>query len=322
MAMKLPILILFIISSTSVGLLGQNERYVMPTDKKQLTVVTEPPTLYKGFLKASLAYSHGFLYNYFDDSGNRVKTLGSLSAQSRMFLLSAQYGITERLEANINLPYLHSTTNMSLDYEFPLMDSIVTMQWNKKMSGISDLYFGLRYQLLKGDIVKPYITLALTFTAPTARKNPTNIIDEENYDGAPGSGEPELTFDLNFKKIFYPYSFVSTISYTNYFGGKKVLAPYEDPTEFKSGNLFMGYLGLGFHLNDWIVINNELIFSRKGENLTAGVGDGVNSQYLAYHPYLYFQVNHIRFVQSIEVPLFGKYSSANPSYILMVQYIL
>ncbi|MFP4059455.1 MAG: hypothetical protein ACLFUC_03105 [Bacteroidales bacterium] len=303
------------------SLLSQTERFVMPSDKKQLTVVTEPPTLYKGFLKTGLSYSHGFLYDYFNDDGKKEKSLGSLSAQSWFFLLSAQYGISDRLEVNVNIPYLRSTTNMSLDMEFPLFDSTATRIWSNKTSGISDIYFGFRYQLIAGDIVKPYLTLAMTATMPTAEKNPTNIIDENNYDGAPGTGEPKLAVDLNFKKIFYPFAFVSTLSYTRYFGGEKFLEPFQEPSAFNSGNLWLGYGGLSFHLNDWIVFTNEFIYSHKGELEIEGEGDGIKYMNFTYHPYLYFQINHLRVVQSVEIPLWGRYTSADPGYIFMVQYI-
>jgi len=59
--------LLFIIIIITSGTYAQVERVVLPGELRQETIVTEPPTLRKGFLRAGLAYSHAFIDKIFDE---------------------------------------------------------------------------------------------------------------------------------------------------------------------------------------------------------------------------------------------------------------
>ena len=61
----------------------QTEKQMIPSDLKQQTVVTEPVTLRKGFLRAGILLNYRVVDKYFTESGERdypTSTWGSKSA--------------------------------------------------------------------------------------------------------------------------------------------------------------------------------------------------------------------------------------------------
>ena len=59
------------IISVHVSTYSQTENQVVPGDLKQQTIVTEPATLMKGFLRAGILLNYRVADRYFSESGSK-----------------------------------------------------------------------------------------------------------------------------------------------------------------------------------------------------------------------------------------------------------
>jgi hypothetical protein len=298
----------------------QTEKYLLPAEIKEQTIITEPATLQKGFFRTSIVLSHGFEDKIFDETSKKINLFGSASEQTRSITLAAQYGITDRLQLNLLVPYISNQLRASGIEERPGEGTMVLKQWKQDAKGLGDVELGVYYQVLTEKPDRPSITLRTTFRFNTGKKNPTNVIDEKNFDAPAGTGEPLLAIDAHLRKIIYPYSFTFTTMYYYYFGGNKVMKPGEYPQSFRTGNMIVFMGSANFHVNEWIALVNEIMYFH-------GAGDEIDGETtisekwaFIYHPYLYFQIKRFRLVQSVEIPLKGCVYTADPQYILMLQY--
>ena len=303
------------------ALYAQVEEKLAPTDLKQQTVITEPATLHKGFLRAGLAGTYSIVDKYFTTDSKKESFANNIWAKTWFVQGLFQYGLTDRLQVEIDIPYKIGQVFQSLRYEMPInnIDSVVA--WNVNGSGIGDLTFSAGYQLIMAAINRPSVSVYVDFTAPTGQKNPTNVVDERNYTLPQGSGEPSLDINLKMRRINFPYAYSGYITYNMFFGGSKIFYPGEEEKKFKSGN----YLNVGgsfdFHLNDWIALQNGLDAYFYAKDEVSGVKDPENKWLIQYFPRLTFQIKRLRLAQAITVPLKGKSAGADVSYFLIVQYM-
>jgi hypothetical protein len=128
---------------------------------------------------------------------------------------------------------------------------------------------------------------------------------------------------LIYRKISYPYSYSFHSLFKYSFGGVKVMAPYEDPISFRSGNYYEVGGNFDFLLNDWIAIQNDLFFVYKNADKFDGetVQLKVDQMAIAYFPNINFQFKKFRLVQGVCIYLFGKTMPADPQYEIDLQYI-
>lgn len=301
---------------------AQVEQQIIPSDLKQLTAITEPATLMKGFLRTGVLYDHAFFKKVFDDNANKITLPGSALSQSRTLELSVQYGITDRFQANFSLPFRFDFLQQSAILDDPLYELKTAVIWNQKGYGLGDISVGLYSQIIREKDRMPSITARGTFYIPTGRKDITNVTDQRNFDLPTGSGEMKFAVDIQARKIIYPYSFIFITGLDYPFGGNKILEPGGASTSFRSGNIFYLNGGFNFHLNDWLSISNDIMYQYVGREETDGIKSSYNPWALTYQPYIHFQIRHLRFVQSVIIPLKGKYYTADPHYIFCVQYIL
>ncbi len=300
---------------------GQTEKYLLPTEIKQQTIITQPATLQKGFFRTGIVLSHGFADKVFDETGKKINLPRSASEQIRSIIMAAQYGITDKLQLNLLVPYISNQLSASAIQEWPGVGTTVLEQWQQDAKGLGDVELGLYYQVLTEKPDRPSITLRTAFRFNTGEKNPTNIKDQNNYDAPPGTGEPRLSLDVNFRKVMYPYSFTFAAEYDYHFGGQKVFIKQgEDELSFRTGNIlaFMG--SANFHVNEWIALVNDFKYFYGWKDEIAGENVFYNTWALIYHPYLYFQIKRFRLVQSVEIPVKGCVYPADPQYILILQY--
>ena len=52
--------------------MAQVEEQVLPTDLKQQTIITQPVTLYKGFLRVGFTGTYGVIDRIFTEDGDKV----------------------------------------------------------------------------------------------------------------------------------------------------------------------------------------------------------------------------------------------------------
>lgn len=301
---------------------GQIEKYLLPTEIKEQTIITEPATLQKGFFRTGLIFTYAFFDKIFDENNEKISPFESITAQSRSITAIAQYGLTDRLQINLRVPYISNKFNSSSIEEWPGVDSVISYHWQQDAKGLGDIELELFYQVLTEKPTRPSVTLRTNFRANTGKKDITNIKDENNYDAPPGTGEPRLSVDVHLRKIFYPYSFTFTARYDYYFGGNKVIKPGKDEVSFRTGNMIAVMGSANFHVNEWIALVNDIMYFYGRGDEEDGIKIFSEKWAFIYHPYLYFQIKRLRLAQSVEIPVKGCVYTADPQYILILQYQL
>jgi len=303
---------------------GQGEDQLLPSELKQLTVITEPVTLPKGFFRLSI---HGYQSShkrYFDDSGKKTLVEGDMMSRSRGTGLLFSYGITDRIQVNSTVPYRLSLIQSIYTINDPQTSRNYTQIHEEKSFGISDIDIGILGQVRQESEIWPSITAGILLELPTGRKEPSNIREDSLYllfDGTTGDGEVALKFILDFRKIIYPFSFEMHTDVNYGFGGMKSSWPGIDPVSFKSGIFISEQAGINFHLNDWICMTNDLYFDYHGKDKNLGeVHEMVHWNFM-WVPHIYFQIRRLRLVQGFTLPITGRNIVADPSYILLVSYV-
>ncbi|MFZ2905791.1 MAG: hypothetical protein WAZ98_06285 [Cyclobacteriaceae bacterium] len=300
---------------------GQVQEQLTPIEMKQRTIVTEPQTQYKGFFRAGLALNYSTIDKIFDEKGDRVSLESNIWANAWFFQTFLMYGITNRLQVEVMVPYRFEQIYQSVAYEAPDQGEVGVSKWKTEATGLSDLHVTVAYQLLTETEIRPSITAFVTGLLPTGEKNFTNIKSDQEFDKPVGSGEPSVNTVLRLRKVHYPFSYSVFGSYEVFFGGEKILDPADtEEKPFQSGNNFSvgGYFN--FHLNDWIAIRNSLDYFFSLADEYDGVKEEYNSWVFQYYPGISFQIKQFRIDQAVTIPLFGKSSAADPSYFLIVQY--
>jgi hypothetical protein len=301
---------------------GQNEDMFIPSELKQLTTVTEPSTLQQGFLRIGTSWQYAGFKRIFDENAKRLFVPGSSIARASAFDFSFQYGITDRMQVNVDIPYMMDLTQSSILLDDPLFRAKKQFDFQRKGNGLGDVSTGIYYQLLKEKDQLPSITIRATTMLPTGRKNASNFsTDSLIYDSPTGSGEASLALDIQARKIVYPYSFTFYSGIDFGFGGNKIIDPGSESMSFRSGNIYYVAGGVNFHLNDWICMTNDLYFTHIGPETINNIRGDDSKWQLNLIPYIHFQVKQMRLVQGIFVPLKGKLISADPSYVFIVQYV-
>jgi hypothetical protein len=93
-------------------------------------------------------------------------------------------------------------------------------------------------------------------------------------------------------------------------------------TKFKDGNYTTVGASFNLHLNEWIVLSNEFNYKYNEKGVIKyKVEETVDPAWeFCYQPGLYFQVRRFRISEVVQVPLMGKNNSADPLYLMQVQY--
>jgi len=302
---------------------AQEEDKLLVSEIKQSTVITQPATLSRGFFLVGSIFTYNVEDKMFSDKGKRDFAPRNLWAKFSTEYLHVHYGLTNRIEFAVALPYKITSLNGSVSSEVPFYDTTITTKFRMKASGIGDAELGIYYQVIKGSKTKPSLVGKLTTTLPTGEKNPTNIKGAWEYDLPTGSGEATLSLELIYRKITYPYSYSFYGQFKYSFGGKKVHYPYEDPISFRSGNFYFAGGNFNFLLNDWIAVQNDLqvIYQRTTKYYDATALPKMNSLLISYHPNFSFQFKKFRLVQGFIIPIWGKSTPADPQYNIDLQYI-
>jgi hypothetical protein len=302
---------------------GQIEQMIIPGDLKQQTIVTEPVTLRKGYLRSGIEAAFIIVDKMFDENGNRNYYQNTNArGQFQGFALSTQYGLIDKLELSLRIPYITQKYLYSARIEEVYHNEDTLITFNSKGNGIGDLETGIRFQIIEETSARPSITAGFNVTVPTGRKNPANIKNKLKYDYPTGDGRVALGINFDLRKTIYPYSFRIRSNYEYYLKGKKILYPGESKTEFKDGGMFDIRGNFSIHLNDWIALWNEVSYTGYANGTiyyqTEVATPGRWS--LDYNPALYFQIRRVRFLQGVLIPIFGKNIPADPVYAFGLQF--
>lgn len=171
-----------------------------------------------------------------------------------------RYGLTDRLEVGVRLPFVHRADNSVL---VPVQgstsnDAAREITSAAKGNGIGDLELSARYQLLTGRAGLPFLVGNLQVVAPTG-SNPfavPRLPSGEATKAATGAGfwgvSPSLTAILPSD----PAVLFGTIGYTHNFGRSvnTVISPVQ-LTYVKPGDAISASAGIGIALNDRTSLN-------------------------------------------------------------------
>jgi hypothetical protein len=304
---------------------AQIEQMILPSDMKQETVITEPATIRKGFLRTGIFASYGVVDKMFNDKWEKKYIPGSNGwASSWSYQASVMYGVTDRLMLGLEIPYMHERYFMTNEIVLPGLDSTFVLESRVNAIGLSDIDFSVDYQMIYLNEGKTSLKAQVYITLPTGRKNPENIVNSTNYDKPTGLGYVSIDTRLAFRQIVYPYSFSGYASYKYNLKGSKIHYPGEEEVSFRDGaNLYLGG-SFNVHLNDWIAFMNEIAFSTWSKDTYDAITSAdvkFTGRYLInYQPSLVFQVRRFRFFEVVQFPLKGKNTGADPGYVFGLQY--
>jgi len=154
---------------------GQTEQQVLPSELKEQTVITEPVTLRKGFLRAAFYGAYSFIDKIMDDSGNREYVLSSNGwARSWEYQFSLEYGITDRLQVYLWPGFVNKKFFYTNEYHFGATTE--TVYANQSAVGLADLTVGADYQILTETDSRPSLVAMVAVLLPTGKKNPRSYL--------------------------------------------------------------------------------------------------------------------------------------------------
>ena len=305
----------------SVTIFGQTEQEMLPAERKQLTIITEPFTLYKGFFRAGLSFQYSALYKTFDANGKRVP-VSNASGTTWASQILLQYGITDRFQITAALPYLNKDLSLSYRAEAPGLNFFGQQKLEGEGSGLSDIWLGLDYQLLTETITRPSLKAMLTVTIPSGEKNPVETSADEVFDIPVGSGYYSIDAAISLRKISYPYLYSAYVSYKMNLEGSKQFEQGQPEQTFKDGNMATVSGAFGFHMNEWLALINDVYYFYFATDQVDGQDvEDSDSWTVHYTPRLSFQIKRLRVNQAVQIPLFGNTAGADPGFILVVQYV-
>lgn len=319
---KSLLICLLILSSPYVS--GQTEKLIVPSDMKQQTVVTEPVTLHKGYLRAGVVADYRVADRFFNSEGTREYYNTSRWGSQSAYGITLQYGIGDRMEVDLFTEYMNTLQETQTTDFSTKTNTVETTSAKQKGIGLGDSHLDVRYQLIHEKESRFSVTGTLMLTLPTGNKNPQNIKSENQYDLPVGDGTYALGLNISARKVIYPYSFSGYISFTNNFYGTKITdVKTQTVNKFKIGNLFETGFSGNLHLNEWIVFGNEINYYHEGDGRIEPSVVIPASWAISYEPRLVFQVHRFRFTESVGIPLKGEGLSvpADPLYIMTMQFV-
>jgi hypothetical protein len=318
------ILIFYLSVLFTPGVIAQTEKQLVPSDLKQQTIVTEPVTLRKGYFRAGTLMNYRVADRYFTDAGHKEYYLTSTWGSKAAYNLNLQYGFSDRFEIDLAAEYMNTLQESTTTEVSTGTNTSTTVVAKQKGYGIGDSHMSLKYQVIPEAKFLVSLTGSMDVTFPTGQKNPTNIKSANQYDLPVGDGTYAVALRLSARSIFYPYSFKGYFGFNHNFKGSKIINA-GDLIEhtFRFGNLLEAGISANLHLNEWIVLANEINYYHEGDGeidnvISARMPD---SWAASYEPSLVFQVKRFRLGESVRIPLKGKNVPADPLYIMLVQYV-
>lgn len=323
------IFILPLLLATASASFAQTQEDLTPSQKKQLTRVTEPITMFKGFLRIDLTTQFFTNERSFDDNGKRQLPTQNQSSQGQSLSLALNYGVSNRFELNALLPYQSRNTYQKAQLLIPYQNIFQKSRVEIKARGLADLGIGANYQLIPAKGSRPAFTLLAMGFIPVSTPDITNVTDDGSgnlsYDAPVTTGEYSLLSAVRMKRIAYPLSYELEIGMRKYFGASRIAAPGEPRTDFTSGNDYYVRPFINFHLNQYVLITNYFDYLLQKQDTFTGGNSAYqlksDTQFFRYYPGISIQLKQFRLEQSVMVPLAGQNSGADPSYLFSVSRI-
>lgn len=324
--MKIPFhkkyIICFLVCLGIYWVNGQNQQELTPLEKKQLTPLMEPATLYKGFFRPVISSAYTRLDKIIDDDGNRFYA-GNAAGYTFTTSLSLLYGISDRLTVSLDIPYYFYSFSGNTRVESILLEQFVNNEYDRAGGGLSDISLGFYYRFIDETASIPSFRLFVNTTFPTGQKNPTEAKNNDEFKEPTGDGQFEIYNELQIRKITFPFTYEFFAFYQFESGGEKI--PAFDPTDddelpFEGGNSWGVALKGGTHLNDWLTVSTAIQYVRRKAPTFVEDDIEVISKELQVIPAILFQLKRFRLSQNMVFGIWGRNTGLNPSYSVSVAY--
>ena len=319
-------IIVLVICSALFTAEAQVQEDLTPAEKKQLTRVTEPITMFKGFFRVDITTQFFSNDKSFDDNGKKTLPYQNLSRQGQSLSMSMYYGISDRLEITAILPYYKRNTFQEGILIIPYQGINRNNRIKINSSGMADIGIGINYQLIKAKGTSPALTLFAMGFLPVSSPDISNVTNDGtgnlSYTEPVTTGEYSILTAVRMKKITYPLSYELEIGFRKSFGSTRIIVPNEAPSDFQSGNEYYVRPFVNFHLNKWVLLTNYVDYLfQSADNYQGGTTAyqrKADTQFFRYYPGISFQLGKFRLEQSVMIPLFGKNAGADPSYLFSI----
>lgn len=305
---------------------GQVQEELTPAERKQLTRVTEPITLFKGFFRMDLTTQFFSNDRSFDDSGKRTLPYQNLSRQGQSLSMTMYYGISDRLEVTAIVPYFRRNTYQEGQLIIPWQGINRPNRVEVRSNGFTDMGLGFNYQLIPAKGKRPALTFFAMGFVPVSSPDVSDVTDDGtgnlSYTEPVTTGEFSVLTAVRMKKITYPLSYELEIGVRKGFGSTRIAAPGEPATDFQSGTDYYVRPFVNFHLNKWVLLTNYVDYLLQKadtyDGATTAYQRKADTQLFRYYPGISIQLGRFRLEQSVMIPLFGKNAGADPGYLFSV----
>lgn len=292
-----------------------------PLQRKQLTVLSEPATLYKGFVRIGYNLKYYKQGRVFDKNGTIRIPDTNYAGGTMENQLSVIYGISDRFQISVMLPHINSTIRNIQNFN-QVGNQQISVKADVTTIGVKDLQTDFRFQFLKETNKLPSILGGITLSLPTANNERSILLDSTTFnsrikDFTGGVGTTILT-TLQLRKIIYPYLFAADFTY--YFGGEGEIVQNGQAIEVVGVNSATWQLTAGMHLNEWITLSGKIFYhhffieNNIEPNNIYSLFDYSTREFMYFIPTLTFQFGRLRCEQIISIPISGKNSSAESEY--------
>jgi hypothetical protein len=293
-----------------------------PLQRKQLTVLAEPATLYKGFFRLGYGIKYSRPGRTFDKNGvNRTPEDFNFSGNYVEHLFTATYGITDRIQISASLPYTNDNLSALIRVN-QTNNQIVESKIKVKSKGISDFQTDLQVQLIKETKQIPAVVFGFSVWLPTGNNERTIVTDpvtfDVTYNDITGGVGSSVFTSIQVRKVMYPYLLAAEFKY--FYGADGKIIENNTSIDVIGANSAVWQLTTGMHLNEWITITGKMFYQRLSfdsdvqPNTTVPLIDNSKKELLSFDPTLTFQFGRFRSQQYISIPISGKNYSSELEY--------
>ena len=117
------IFLIFLVLSGGLTAAGQFEKIIQPSDLRQKTIITEPVTLNKGFIRAEIGVMYLVQDKYFNSEGKKEYYPVSMWGSKYQYTFGLRYGISDRFEVDVALPLVNQKIENYFVLKMPVVNT-------------------------------------------------------------------------------------------------------------------------------------------------------------------------------------------------------
>lgn len=256
--------------SAATASLQEPEDRKTPAPTEAVETVTQQE---QGYFGERLTFEAGLTYSHFDDAAINLSgflaldaiflgliSLDEITADIITADFTARYGLTDRLQFDVNVPYLYRHSNFQSGGAGG--DATGLSEKDVHDSGLGDINIGASYRLLRETVNRPDVVLNARAKIPTG-DHPfgVELVEVAGSEGnlevpaqlSTGSGVWAASAGVSVLKTLDPMVVFGSITYFYNFAQKFTdldEAPGDQPGRAKIGNAIQYGAGVAFALNE------------------------------------------------------------------------